>query len=180
MDITKGARYSFVYFPAVIIIVAVLLAECWRRGDRRFVTIVLLMGLISSICVTANLGYRKYYWPDRLVPILRENSSKSPVIVTHYKSLVQVGEMLGIAREYQKQFPDQTPKFIFLSQIEVIKNRPEFKGITDLWLVNFPNPVDLYFNPDLAKLVDLPHCRQVSGQFPYVAGYTYQKYSCKR
>jgi uncharacterized membrane protein len=180
MDITKGARYSFVYFPAVLIIIAVLLAECWRRGDRRFVAIVLLMGLISSIGVTANLGYRKYYWPDRLVPILQENSSKSPLIITHYKSLVQVGEMLGIAREYQKQFPDRSPRFLFLSQIEEIKNRPEFEGVADLWLVNFPNPVDLYFNPDLAKLVELPHCQQVSAQFPYVAGYIYQKYSCER
>jgi uncharacterized membrane protein len=180
MDITKGARYSFVYFPAVLIIIAVLLAECWRRGDRQFVAIVLLMGLISSIGVTANLGYRKYYWPDRLVPILQKNSSKNPIIVTHYKSLVQVGEMLGIAREYQKQFPDHSPRFLFISELETIKNRPEFKGVADLWLINFPNPVDLYFDPDLANLVNLPHCRQVSSQFPYVAGYTYQKYSCER
>jgi uncharacterized membrane protein len=180
MDITKGARYSFAYFPAVILILAVLLARCWRVGQKRFVAIVLLMALVSSICVTANLGYRKYYRPDRLVPVLQENTTDSIAIATHYKSLVQVGEMMGIAREFKKQFPRREVQFLFVSNLEDIKRRSDLGQFSELWLVNLPNPVDVYFDPSLQDLVNLPLCRQVPESFPYAAGYVYRKYVCDR
>jgi uncharacterized membrane protein len=177
LDITKGARYSFVYFPAVILIVAVLLEDSWRRGGRRLVAGVLLMAFVSSICVTVNLGYRKYYRPDRLVPILRDNSTDAVPIVTHYKSLVQVGEMMGIAREYRRRFPEREPRFLFVSRPEELKDIVLRTGSPALWLVNFPNPIESLFHP---IAIDLPRCRQVSGKFPPVAGYEYRKYSCPR
>lgn len=177
MDITKGARYSFVYFPAVILIVAVLLADGWRRGWKRFVIGVLVMAFVSSICVNFNLGYRKYYRPDRLVPILRENSTDSAPIVTHYKSLVEVGEMMGIAREFKRQFPDRSPRFLLISRPEELKDKIVLAETPSLWLVNFPNPIELLYKP---IPIDLPGCRPVSEKFPYVAGYVYQKYSCER
>ncbi|HBB33364.1 MAG TPA: glycosyltransferase, partial [Cyanobacteria bacterium UBA9273] len=34
-DLTRGARYSFVYFPAAMVLVAATLAVCWRTAQTR-------------------------------------------------------------------------------------------------------------------------------------------------
>jgi uncharacterized membrane protein len=58
IDITRGARYNFVYFPAVIILVGASLAACWYTSQKA-VTLIWLMGLLSAITVVFNLGFKK-------------------------------------------------------------------------------------------------------------------------
>ncbi|MEO1560012.1 MAG: glycosyltransferase, partial [Cyanobacteria bacterium J06632_19] len=65
IDLTRGARYNFVYFPAVMVLLGAILAAIWdtksaekiRWGvtGKQAVAIILLMGLISSITVVCNL-----------------------------------------------------------------------------------------------------------------------------
>ncbi len=119
-DLTRGARYNFVYFPAVIVLVAAALSVKWNNPDsskeylalpsiskqkqklnfknkgKRAVAIIWLMGLLSAITVVSNLGYQKYYRPDLLVPAIQKVSSVPIVIATTHNTLVQTGEMMGI------------------------------------------------------------------------------------
>jgi uncharacterized membrane protein len=166
VDITRGARYSFIYFPAVILILAVLLDNCWQRNRKKLVIIIIFMALVSSLSVTFNLGYRKYYRPDQLVTTIEKNNRYPLLIITSYKSLVQIGEMMGVAWEFKQRFPDKNPRFMLVNSGE--KPNFNFKSSLpfELWLINFHNPIDL------------SDCQPSELSSNYVTGYEYQKFLC--
>ena len=126
IDLTRGARYNFVYFPGVILLLGVALAlifnthtvkSQWfnygaiQTSGKKAVLLILLMGLVSGVTVNSNLGYRKYYKPDLLVPIIREVSQVPVLIATTQKTHVEIGELMGIGWEIRKreQAPPTTP-----------------------------------------------------------------------
>ncbi len=136
IDLTRGARYNFVYFPAVIVLIEASLAVCWRThnpnftdnpnffvkkqrfflpSDKASVTLIWLMGLLSAITVVCNFGYQKYYRPDLLVQLI-QNVSPAPILIaTEQKTHVQIGEMMGLAREFK--FAGNTrPRFFLAHQ----------------------------------------------------------------
>jgi uncharacterized membrane protein len=133
IDITRGARYNFVYFPGVIALAGASLAKSWNTfsetrgvgaevkiGGKKAVALIWLMGLLSGVTVVCNLGYQKYYRPDLLVPVIQKvsqsfetgakkiDSPKSvvPVLIatTHFTH-VQTGELMGLAWEFRRQYP---------------------------------------------------------------------------
>lgn len=184
IDLTRGARYSFVYFPAVMIVVSASLAVCFENSDvgkwgitgKKAVMIFWLMGLISSISVTYNLGYRKYYRPDLLVPIIVENSSQPVLISTTHKSLIQTGEMMGIAWELKFSGAEIASKFLLAHQeqdpktatVSLDQTLKEFPRPFDLWLVNFRAPTG----------EEVQKCDQEQQDMPAINGYKYQHYRC--
>jgi uncharacterized membrane protein len=113
VDITRGARYHFVYFPGIIMLIGLGLASCWRSkpsiakwvSGTRAVKIVLLMGLISSAIVAGNYGYHKYYRTEQIVPMIQQSAPIPVLIATTHNSLIQVGEMMGLAWELQQADP---------------------------------------------------------------------------
>jgi uncharacterized membrane protein len=185
IDLTRGARYSFVYFPAVIILLAASLAVCYQNPDigrwgitgKKAVTVIWLMGLISAITVTHNLGYRKYYRPDLLVPLIEEYSSQPVLIATTHRSLVQTGEMMGIAWELKFSGSQVDTRFLLAHQEENPKTSTvvldnilkEFPQPFDLWLVNFHAPIAEEVNK----------CDAENQNLPGINGYEYKIYHCQ-
>jgi uncharacterized membrane protein len=200
IDITRGARYSFVYFPGVILLLGASLAACLQhdvlklnphssdslarlKPPRRLiqgsgalsVALVGLVGLISAITVASNLGYQKYYRPDRLVPILEQSAAESVLIATTHETLVQTGEMMGLAWELKGKAiapkinvllahqPQKNSPVASETLAEVLKTLPRS---LDLWLVNFHAPVNLH------------DCVAHAQSFPRINGYSYQLYRC--
>jgi hypothetical protein len=53
------------------------------------------MALVSSLSVTFNLGYRKYYRPDKLVTTIENNSRYPLVIATSYQEFSAGGRNDG-------------------------------------------------------------------------------------
>ncbi|NEO58034.1 MAG: hypothetical protein F6K54_36250 [Okeania sp. SIO3B5] len=119
IDLTRGARYSFVYFPAVIILVAAILAQNFNRQfvqskflnvsickttGKKAVILIWLMAFLSGLTVVSNLGYQKYYRPDLLVSIIEKKSDKPIVIATTHYTHVETGEFMGIAWSMRKVF----------------------------------------------------------------------------
>ncbi|HEY9604522.1 MAG TPA: glycosyltransferase family 39 protein [Allocoleopsis sp.] len=211
-DITRGARYNFVYFPAVIVLVGAALAIVWnsadtpnapellnkehaksnlpsrlKTGGKPAVAIVWLMGLLSGITVVNNLGYQKYYRPDLLVPAIQQTSSIPVLLATTHNTLVQTGEMMGIAWEFQHANASNAsavaPQFLLAHQ-----NQEECDGLScpayttlrktlaqlprplDLWLINFKAPVE----------PEAPNCfaEDVSQYQTSVNGYKARLYHC--
>lgn len=211
-DITRGARYNFVYFPAVIVLVGAALAIIWntpgtakssellhqekpkshlssrlKNSGKPAIAIVWLMGLLSGITVVNNLGYQKYYRPDLLAPAIQQTSSVPVLIATTHNTLVQTGEMMGIAWEFQhtntSQSPAVKPQFLLAHQ-----NQEECDGLScpayttlrktlaqlprplDLWLINFKAPVE----------PEAPNCfaEDVSQYQTSVNGYKARLYHC--
>ncbi len=205
MDITRGARYNFVYFPAVIVMVGASLSYFWKQSSainfqlpqplnwqkfqllgqgRNAVAIVLSLGLLSGLTVATNLGYQKYYRPDMLIPIIQANSTQPIVIATTHNTLVQTGEMMGIAWEWQRSYNTSPPRYLLAHQEQREcggDNCPASKTLNqqiarssqplDLWLINFQAPVKLN-NCTLTKV----DAQGVS----WVNGYGYKFYKCNQ
>jgi uncharacterized membrane protein len=230
-DITRGARYNFVYFPAVIVLLAAALAISWNApetlnsidrdnpnsrallklgGDlpasrpklqtpksnapSRFkisgkpaVALIWLMGLLSGITVVNNLGYQKYYRPDFLVPAIQRTSSVPVLIATTHNTLVQTGEMMGLAWQFQRTNASSTssvkPQFLLAHQDQEECDGPSCPAHTtlrktlaqlprplDVWLVNFKAPVE----------PEAPYCfaEDVSQYQTSVDGYQARLYHC--
>ncbi|WP_088241861.1 glycosyltransferase family 39 protein [Calothrix rhizosoleniae] len=186
IDLTRGARYNFVYFPAVIVLLAASLGIYWQNssaemqrwgiGGKQVVALIWLMGLLSVITVVNNLGYQKYYRPDSLVQLVTNTSNQPVLIATSQKTHVQIGEMMGVAREFKLTNSSLNPLFLLAHQ----KQNPH-TSITslehtlnlaprpvDLWLVNFRAPVPL----------SLPQCTLDTQPLPAIDGYEYKLYHC--
>jgi uncharacterized membrane protein len=185
IDLTRGARYNFVYFPAVIILVGASLAVCYQNSDiskwgitgKKAVILIWVMGLISAITVTSNLGYRKYYRPDLLVPLIAQNSPIPVLIATTHKTLIQTGEMMGIAWELKSSNSQVNSQFLLAHQDQnsntsttALNNTlKELPRPFDLWLVNFQVPI----------AAEAKNCVPDTQSLPAINGYEYKFYHCR-
>ncbi|MFN5514498.1 MAG: hypothetical protein ACK5CA_07070, partial [Cyanobacteriota bacterium] len=179
MDITRGARYSFNFFPLLIFLAAlalVSLAQTLAKPGRLW-ALVILMGVASAVTVTHNLGYQKYYRPELFLAQVAQVSPPGarPLIVTTRQSLVQTGEMMGLALEARRRFPQLDLRFALIPQTR--PQSPEAAAqlnqllesqdqSIDLWLVNFHAPADL------------PQCQPLPNVGPAVNGYGYRRFAC--
>lgn len=197
IDLTRGARYNFVYFPAVIILIGASLAlvgdkiieERGKRGetfpsDFRFsipyspVAIILLMGFLSSLTVAFNLGYQKYYRPDLLVPVIEKVSERPVLIATTHKTHVQTGEMLGLAWEFKRLVGDSAkPQFLLAHQESKNSTLPT-RTLSET-IAQMPRPFDLWLvNFQASESVKMQDCAESSRKLPFIDGYDYQLYQC--
>ncbi|BAY13121.1 glycosyltransferase family 39 protein [Calothrix sp. NIES-2098] len=177
IDLTRGARYNFVYFPAVIILVGASLAVCWQRTSKKAVILIWLMGFFSAVTVICNLGYQKYYRPDLLVPIIQQNSQVPVLIATTHKTLVETGEMMGIARELKVSGSPTTSQFLLAHQekdpktstVSLENTLKQLPRPFDLWLVNFYAPI----------AEEVKQCLPETKSLAAVNGYDYKIYHCQ-
>ncbi|MEG4943139.1 glycosyltransferase family 39 protein [Microcoleus sp. F4-D5] len=212
IDLTRGARYNFVYFPGVILLLGATLAVIYNTptaksqwfnlpaveiSGKKAVLLILVIGFASGVTVNSNLGYRKYYKPDLLIPIIRELSKVPVLIATTQSTHVEIGELMGIGWEWERSSATDfvadvkdvrkkeevkafdSPLFLLANQRrdapEIVagileKTLSQLERPLDLWLVNFRAPVNLAAQK----------CQLESRDLPAVDGYEYQVYHCSR
>jgi len=213
IDLTRGARYNFVYFPGVILLLGATLAVIFNTPTaksqwfnlraievpgKKAVVLILAMGFFSGVTVNSNLGYRKYYKPDLLIPVIRELSKVPVLIATTQKTHVEIGELMGIGWEWERSSATDfvadvtdvtdvrkkeevkafdSPLFLLANQRRdgpeiaagtLDKTLSQLERPLDLWLVNFRLPVNL----------EAQKCQVESRELPAVDGYEYQVYHC--
>jgi uncharacterized membrane protein len=213
IDLTRGARYNFVYFPGVILLLGATLAVIFNTPTaksqwfnlraievpgKKAVVLILAMGFFSGVTVNSNLGYRKYYKPDLLIPVIRELSKVPVLIATTQKTHVEIGELMGIGWEWERSSATDfvadvtdvtdvrkkeevkafdSPLFLLANQRRdgpeiaagtLDKTLSQLERPLDLWLVNFRPPVNL----------EAQKCQVESRELPAVHGYEYQVYHC--
>ncbi|MEG4072805.1 glycosyltransferase family 39 protein [Microcoleus sp. Pol14C2] len=210
IDLTRGARYNFVYFPGVILLLGATLAVIFNTpttksqwfnlpaveiAGKKAVLLILAMGFFSGVTVNSNLGYRKYYKPDLLIPVIRELSKVPVLIATTQKTHVEIGELMGIGWEWERSSVTDfvagvtdvrkkeevkafdSPLFLLANQKRdapqiaadtLDKTLSQLERPLDLWLVNFRAPVNL----------EPQKCQLESRELPAVDGYEYQVYHC--
>ncbi|WP_375515414.1 glycosyltransferase [uncultured Nostoc sp.] len=200
IDLTRGARYNFVYFPAIVVLLGASLAVCWHPpkelmereqgkngiksigkwgiNGKKAVMLIWLMGFASAVTVICNLGYQKYYRPDLFVQLIQQTSSTPVLIATTHKTYVQTGEMMGVAREIKLANSLQKPLFVLAHQdkdpntstIALENTLNKLPRPFDLWLVNFHAP--------MAETVKT--CvRSDTQSMPSIDGYEYKLYHCQ-
>ncbi len=191
IDLTRGARYHFIYFPSVIVLLGASLAVCWhpprelrknigrwRINGKKAVVLIWLMGFTSAITVLCNLGYQKYYRPDLFVQLIQQVSPVPILIATTHKTYVHTGEMMGIAREIKLKNSPQNSLFLLAHQdrdpnTSTIALENSLKTLArpfDLWLVNFHAPV--------AEAIKT--CVSDTESLASIDGYKYQLYHCQQ
>ncbi|HIK04398.1 MAG TPA: glycosyltransferase [Trichormus sp. M33_DOE_039] len=180
IDLTRGARYNFVYFPAVIALLGASLAVTWQSfPGKKAVMLIWLMGFVSAITVICNLGYQKYYRPDLFVRLIQQTSQVPVLIATTQITHVQIGEMMGIAREFRmRNSPSPSPLFLLAHRDQdantsttILENTiNQLPRSFDLWLVNFHAPVG-----EAVK-----NCTPNTQSLPAINGYEYKIYHCRK
>jgi uncharacterized membrane protein len=209
MDITRGARYHFVYFPGIMMLMGLALASCWHTtpslakwvSGKQAVVIVLLMGMVSGAIVSTNNGYHKFYRPEQITPMMQQSAPMPMLIATTHVSLVQVGEMMGLAWQMRHIEGMAKTQFLLAHQPSITCEqncqttdilRQTIDNIShplDLWLVNFHAPVSLPQTCKENKLtgqLDSDKYRLFNNNSDRdkrftqrVDGYEYQSYRCQ-
>jgi uncharacterized membrane protein len=195
-DITRGARYSFAYFPGVILVFAISLAGLWRLeafktnfvlkkwqlpiDNRQAIAIVWIMGLLSAVTVSHNLGYRKYYQPELFIPKLIASNHPHILIATTHNTLIQTGEMMGLAWEWERtKGVSQPPQFLLAHQNtkECVNYDCQATKLLQASVAKMPKPLDLWLvNFKAPKVLDQQQCINVSQGGVY--GYEYEHFQC--
>ncbi len=188
LDLTRGARYSFTYFPAVIALMGGILAISWHDNNiqnqllrinprissnkKMIFYTVWIMGLLGSVTVLVNLGYQKYYRPEQFVNIFEKTVSHNAVIVTTHKSLVQTGEMMGIGLELQNSQKLINTSFLLINKDSSQKTKTlqtiieSSKDPLEVWTINFKDSIKL------------KNCDFDTKEYPHIDGYQYERYIC--
>ncbi|MEC4894987.1 MAG: hypothetical protein SAL07_16990 [Oscillatoria sp. PMC 1051.18] len=162
MDLTLAPRFQFVYFPAVVILLAISLASCWQQLQQKsIIKAIFSFAIISSLTVVNNLGYLQQHRPDLLAPIIQQNSENSVLIATTHKHHGQTGRMMGLAWEFTYEISPKnqsthlvSPQFFlahrspetrsYATSVKILSNQlTEVPFSLDLWLVDFRAEIDL-------------------------------------
>ncbi|WP_084227259.1 glycosyltransferase [Nostoc sp. KVJ20] len=200
IDLTRGARYNFVYFPAIVVLLGASLAVCWHPpkelmgrehekngiksigkwgiNGKKAVMLIWLTGFVSAVTVFCNLGYQKYYRPDLFVQLIQQVSPVPVLIATTHKTYIHTGEMMGVAREIKLANSPQNFLFLLahqdqdpnLSSIALENTLKKLPRPFDLWLVNFHAPV-----AEAVKTCVISDTKSLSS----VDGYEYELYRCQ-
>ena len=111
-DVSLAARYHFVYFPGLILLVAVALARCCQASinnasirlataENRVVVLLLILGLLGSFTVISDFGFQKSRKSDRLAAFIQQNSLPTLVAMTH-KTHSELREMVALSLSFQR------------------------------------------------------------------------------
>jgi uncharacterized membrane protein len=124
------------------------------------------------------LGYQKYYRPDHFLTLLSQTQGGGlQVIVSPHQSLVQTGEVLGIALEAQRHFPELAPQLRFLLLPASHNRDPVLIEQLQQHLATLSDPFDLWvlnYPPAIA----LDRCQKDQSPPLTIYGYSYQHFTC--
>ncbi|MBE9046382.1 glycosyltransferase [Pleurocapsales cyanobacterium LEGE 10410] len=177
-DLTLSARFQFIYFPIVLLLVAALLGGLWQSQGKRTVVVTLFLGFLGALTIVNNFAYQKVERPELVVSeiVAAQNNLKTPIIIaTLHQTHGQTGEMMSLAWQFRQFLPLQ-PQF-FLAHTDRDNPQPtqslldaisEVPRPFQLWLVNF------FPSENLA----LQSCTTQDRTNRRATGYVYQLYTC--
>jgi uncharacterized membrane protein len=160
-DLSKAARYHFVYFPVFLTLLAAALAIHWQERKtskttrlawlkttgKPLVVLILLMGLLGSLTVVTNFGYRKSKQADLLASQIQMTSSVPVLVATGYKSHAELRILMALGIEFMRlkgrsQEAIAAPHFLILQN----NNRRSIDTFLTLKerLEKLPRPLDLW------------------------------------
>lgn len=112
-DITRGHRYSFVFFPSILVLMGAALAPFWQVptpqkfaqvklpfikrfiSGKTFVATVIFIGFLGSQTITNNLTHLKFYKADRFINLVQAES-KFPAVIGTNTTIADQPVVVGI------------------------------------------------------------------------------------
>ena len=185
-DLTLSARFQFIYFPGVILLVGAILGYLWQKKQaKKTIIAFLILGLCGGLTIINNYGFQKVERPDLIIPIILKANSNiakpTPVIIaTHHKTHGQTGEIMSIAWQLQELSKQNKlsfqPQFLLAHQIgkdgttsnQILQEKiSNLSAPFQLWLINFSVPSLSEYN-----------CLADDQYRGAVTGYKYNLYNC--
>ena len=193
IDLTLAARYQFIYFPAILIFLAVSLAGCWQHFSvvgKRIVIVTLLMGLLGGLSVATHYAYQKSDRPDLvirdMIKAYEKTSKQQPVLIaTVHKTHEQTGEMMGLAwelnrfnqRKNNQDIELMNPLFLLAHKSIDPSTATETLHQT---LTQLPRPLDVWIvNFSAPRKLETQGCVEDANSKHRVSGYSYRLYHCQ-
>jgi uncharacterized membrane protein len=206
-DLSLAARYHFVYFPAVIVLLASALATCisntklknvgdksseWRFApiqimchskSKQKVILLLAIGLLGALTVVSNYGFQKSKRADLLVDRIQNLSQVPVVIATTYKTHSEIRELMSVAFEL-KRSPESPknnlnpPQFLLARKNN--DNSDRLSSSLRQIINQKPKPFDLWTTNLQAKTeaIEALNCQQ-NPQKIKIKGYKTRLYHCR-
>jgi uncharacterized membrane protein len=179
-DISQVPRYNFVYYPAVVMLLAASLDRQQQSTPTPFRIsapfYVILIGCLSSLFVNANLVFLKAYMPDQIADRINR-SGPAPQIVMAYDSYQELA--LGTSFTLALKTVNPAIKFTFLDRSSgydaVFKNLPNLPNSLNFWLIA-PGLRQRDFPPLLS--VGQKRCTLMPDRY-FRLGIPYQGYKCQ-
>lgn len=205
-DLTLAFRYAFVYYPAVLILLAVMLSAYFprlspdasrpsfslftpletllRRPSRlQFISLILAMSLISSLLVVYNLGFLKTHQPDRVVYWMADEPGDRTLLAMTHSTHAQTGRLMGVGLEWRRVMPDVAEPDVILAH-----QPPDDPNVAiatlETALANYPRPFDLWlvsFRPVSEELrsamLERQNCEGDTKR-RRTEGYSFRRYKC--
>ena len=193
-DVSLAARYHFVYFPIVILVLAAVLARIYRTSScsqerskskwfylpgKQIVIAIVLMSFLGSLTVINNLGYRKSRDSNRMAAHIETISSAPVVVATTYETLSQLRELIALGLALETNFqPSQAvaPQFLLL------RRNQQHDRILDNVLFSLPKPLDMWGINLRDKKIHLNHINCIEEDRASLpdSGYNNDVYHCQR
>ncbi|NJO95855.1 MAG: hypothetical protein HC764_07310 [Pleurocapsa sp. CRU_1_2] len=185
-DASLAARYHFVYFPTVILIVAVALANCRLNTTfntitpNKVVTVMLIMSFLGSLTVVSDLGFRKSLHADALVAYIQKTSTAPILVAMTHQTHSELRELVALAYSFERLNPPEfnSPQFMLVSDNQY--GREQISSNVKHLVANQPQPLNLIgVNLDIDDniLTELG-CRQDNTKDLSGSGYRDRFYLC--
>ena len=154
-DVSLAARYHFVYFPGLILLVAVALASCCQASGlksvsirlatakNRLVVLLLILGLLGSFTVINDFGFQKSRKSDRLAAFIQQNSLPIVVAMTH-KTHSELREMVALGLSFQRLNLKNESRSIQKPQFILVSNNADAVYNLDKIIAQQPKPLALF------------------------------------
>ena len=156
------------------------------------VWIVLLVGLISSLFVSADLVFKKPYHPDQMAQIMMQGPEKPILVAFAYNDFQDMALSLSLANELNRQstYAEQTPQIAFALMEEFNGYEPVWQNLAtlahplrfplNLWSVS-PGLKRIGYRPTLVlrDTTGQPHQCFIDPTNYYRIGIPYQLYRCQ-
>ena len=166
-DISLAARYHFVYFPVVLILIAVALGNQWQDSPapkaistkqnlfyaegKRVAVVLLLMGFLGSLTVVSDLGFQKSRHSDRLAAHIQATSTIPTLVAMTYDTHSQLRELIALALSFERlssQFQSlslkqKIPQFLLVRRTKEKDKDNSFSTLSKI-LKSQPKPLNLW------------------------------------
>jgi uncharacterized membrane protein len=203
MDLTLAGRFQFVYFPAVIALIAAGLSPYWsetsaefiltkqkaanpsnslknlQSSSKRIVVLLISIGLFSGAIANLNLGYLQNHRPDIMSNKIATSSTGRIAIATTYKHHGQTGRMIGLAWGLRDLPNIAAPLFLLAEDETEFPNAQSSATVLTQELSKIERPFDLWLINFRAEVeLETQNCAADSEDQGVLGQHNYELYHC--
>lgn len=195
LEIAQVFRYHFVYFPAVLLLVAAGMARYWdstafpssesQHPGRSVVMMLIILGLVGSFTVTTNRGYQKLHRPDWVVREIAKRYEAPMLLAMSHQTHGQTGRLMALAWEMRSPtsgIPVQDAAFFLDHRPCTEENKKQCNQPSQTLqraIADYPRPVDVWLL-NYEGQANLTHHGCEHQRTKRTDGYKAQHYTCRR